>query len=130
VDKEALFRPYLPEDDVEIPGLGTVRVRALSRAEAMVVSSAKGPEAQERRSVSLGMVDPPMSEAEVGRWARARPAGDLELVSRRIAALSGMLEDSAKAAYKSDGGRSGAGVRDVPGAEAGDDGGPASDGDE
>lgn len=101
MDKELLFKPRLPEDEVEVPGLGTVRVRGLSRAEATMIESAGTTEAKERKILAFGMVDPALTEAEVGRWMKAAPAGEIQPVSTRIAELSGMLDDSAKAAVKS-----------------------------
>lgn len=131
MDKALLLAPRLPEGTVDIPGIGQVRVRALNRAEAMAVQGRKGSEATERLVITLGLLDPAdMTEAEVGQWMKAATAGELEPVANKIAELSGLLEGSAKAAYKSDGGGSDAGVRDVPGEGATDDGGPAPDGDE
>ena len=100
----------LPEDDVEIPDLGTVRVRALSRAEALKLENAGSAAMREAQILSWGMVDPVMTVAEVNHWLATSPAGEAQDVSTRIAELSGMLEDSAKAAYKSDGDGTGAGV--------------------
>jgi hypothetical protein len=131
VDKELLFRPRLPEADVEIPGVGTVRVRGLTRAEVLSAQGrAKGAEAIERVMLSLGMVDPALTEAEAGRWQKASPAGELDPVTRKIQELSGMLDDSAKEAYKSLRDESGDGVRVHPSGEAGDDGRPAPGGDD
>jgi len=119
VDKELLLKPRLAEDDVEIPGVGTVRVRALSRAEVLLVRKATdnadsidGPRALvlERKMLATAMVDPVLTEAEVGQWQEASGAGELEPVTYRIQELSGMLEGSAKAAYKSVPGESGDGV--------------------
>lgn len=123
MDKELLFTPRLSEESVEIPGVGTVRVRALSRGEALRAQSAKGVAAIERAMLALGMVDPALTEDEVKRWQEASPAGELEPITRVIQRLSGMEAGADKAAYKSDGHGSVAGVRDVRGAEAGDDGG-------
>jgi len=106
VDKASLFAGCsLEEADVELPGIGTIRVRTLSRMEAMRVSDTKTVEATERLMLHLGMVDPALTESEVGQWMKVAPSRMLEPVSRRIGELSGMLEDSAKAAYKSDGDR-------------------------
>lgn len=104
MDKEALFRPRLAEAEVQLDGLGTVRVRGLNRAEAMEVQGASGLAAQERKIVAFGMLDPELTEAEVGQWAKAAPAGELERVSKAIAQLSGMLPGADKETYKSAGG--------------------------
>lgn len=123
MDKDLLFKPRLPEADVEIPGVGTVRVRALSRAEAMAVENAKGNAAIERKLLALGLVDPKLTEAEVGQWQSAAPASELEPVSNRIAELSGLLPDSAKEAVKEFEANPDKEFRLLPGAEAGQDGG-------
>ena len=102
VDKEALFAPRLPEDDVEIPGVGTVRVRGLSRGEVFEINKLRRKDDDtgediERRTIAVGMVDPEMTLADVQRWQAASPAGELERVARRIQELSGMADDAAKA---------------------------------
>lgn len=130
MDLEQLFKPRLPEADVDIPGVGTVRVRGLNRVEAMKVQAAKGPEATERVILALGMVDPPMTEADAGRWQKAAPAGEIEPVSTKIAELSGMLDTSAKEAMKEFEAAPDEEFHVLPGAEAGHDGGTTQDGDE
>jgi hypothetical protein len=116
VDKELLFKPRLPEDDHEIPGVGTVRVRALSRTEAMHVQAATDTAESDRRIIAQGLVDPALvipgllhrqdgkkceACADAEQWQKASVAGEIEAVSTRIAELSGMLEGADKAAYKS-----------------------------
>lgn len=116
LDKELLFKPRLEEADVEVPGVGTVRVRALSRAELMLARKATdlagevdGPRALvlERKMIATAMVDPALTEAEVGRWQNASGAGELNVVSEAIQRLSGMLDDAEKESYKSVRGESG-----------------------
>lgn len=144
MDKEKLLAPRadtpsgMPEDDVEIPGVGTVRVRGLSRAEVLLLRKATdnaesidGPRALvlERKTIAMAMVDPALTEGEVRRWQEISDAGELEPVTAAIRELSGMGERADKAAYKSVPGRSGIGVRVLPGGEAGADGGGAPAGD-
>jgi len=129
MDKELLLKPRLPEADVEVPGIGTVRVRGLNRVEALHVQSADGPEPMERRLLSLGMVDPTLSESEAGRWMKGSPAGEIEPVTTKIAELSGMYQGADKEAYKSVRDGSEPGVRILSGTEVVDDGGPAALGD-
>lgn len=101
MDLEKLLAPAadtatgLPEDDVPIPGKGTVRVRGLSRTEVMQAQTIADALARERRMVALGMVDPPMTEEQAGQWQQA-PAGEMEPVTDRIAELSGMRPDASK----------------------------------
>jgi hypothetical protein len=120
----------LPEDVVPVPGMGDVHVRALNRLEAIAVQEVTGgTAASECRIVALGMVDPLMTEDEVGIWQEVSLAGEIEVVSRKIAELSGMLEGAGKVAYKSNGGGPDDGVRTVSSAAPGDDAGEATDGD-
>lgn len=131
MDKAALLAPRLEEDDVDIPGVGTVRVRGLSRYEVMVSQRGNkgGTIAVERVMLRYGMVDPILTEDEVAEWQKASPAGEIEPVARRISELSGLRQGADKEAYKSLPGEPDAGVRILPGGEAVDDGGPDASGD-
>lgn len=108
MDKELLFKSRIPEADVEIPGVGTVRVRGLSRVEVIVMRKATdtehldGPRALviERKMLAAAMVDPELTEAEVGQWQKASAAGELGPVTQKIQELSGMLDGSAKEAVQ------------------------------
>lgn len=119
----------MPEDDVEVPGMGTVRVRGLSRFEAMWMQQAKDIQAQERRQLAAAMVDPPMTESEAGQWQKVSVAGELEPVTKKIAELSAMLRDSAKEVVREFMADPEAEFRDVPSGEAVDDAGAAPGGD-
>jgi len=129
MDKELLFRVRLPEADVEVAGLGAVRVRGRNRIEAMLAQAADGTAAIERRVLSYGMVDPQLTEAEVKMWQKASPAGELEPGSNRITELSGMLAGSAKVAVREFEANPDSEFQLLPGAEAVDDGGPTPGGD-
>jgi hypothetical protein len=98
VDKELLFKARLPEADVELP-IGTVRVRGLSRAEAIEVGAIDGIAAKERLMLALGMVEPTLTEEEAGRWQAAAAFDEIDPVSNKIAELSGMTPGAGKAAY-------------------------------
>lgn len=136
MDKDLLFKPRLPEADVDLPGVGTVRVRGLTREEVFLVRKATddaqmdGPRilVLERKLLAKAMVDPPLTEAEVGRWQEASVAGELGPVVDTVQRLSGIFEGAAKRGVPGVRGEPGDGVRVLPGAEAVDDGGPAEDG--
>ena len=107
VSKENLFKDRLEESDVEVPGVGTIRVRALSRSEVLAVqhlgrTGKVGPAAIERKMLAYALVDPELTEAEVGEWQQASAAGEIEAVTDEVVALSGMedMAKAAKAAYK------------------------------
>ena len=102
LNKAALLKATLPEAVVSLPSAaGEVRVRGLSRSDAIRVSVQKSPEDQEATLVALGMVEPTLTVDDVREWQRVAPAGDLQAVSERIGELSGMTETSGKEAYKS-----------------------------
>lgn len=105
MDKEFLFKPRLPEADVEIPGVGTVRVRGLSRVEVLSIQKLGRDGSNvgliERHVVAMGMVDPALSVSDVERWQEASPGGEIDVVADRIRELSGIGEGAAKAQYKS-----------------------------
>lgn len=105
-DKATLFAPRIEHAEVDIPGVGTVLVRGLSRLEAGQVEARTTSEARERLILHLGMVDPELSEAEAGQWMRNATAGEVALASKRIGQLSGLLEESPREQFPSDGGQS------------------------
>lgn len=106
--KARLLKPRVPEGTVELDGLGTVRVRGLSRGEVFMVQQIKGTEAQERKTFALALLDPLMNEDDVKTWQRSSPAGEMESVSQRIQELSGLSATAEKEAVQT--------FRDEPGA--------------
>src|SRR3546814_749313 len=92
----------LPEDTVEVDGMGSVLVRGLSRGEVFAMQKSKADggikdeQAWERRMLSIGLVDPAMTEAEVGEWQRVSPAGEMEPVGQKIRELSALDEGADK----------------------------------
>lgn len=104
MDKEILFKPLVEEAEVDIPGRGTVRVRGLTRVEVLSVRKATDDEhldgprilTLERKMLALALVDPKLSEAEVGRWQSVAAAGELDPVSTKVQELSGLLEGAPK----------------------------------
>lgn len=104
VDKGALFgAPRLPEEDVEIPRIGTIRVRGLSRVELLLAGklSDQGVATMERRMLCYGMVHPKVTEDEVQRWQESAPAGEIQPIIAVVNRLSGIGKDVQKEAYKS-----------------------------
>ena len=106
-DKELLFKSALPEAEVEIPGKGTIRVRAMTRAEVLKIRSAVKDEADaikrqaeiERKMLAVAVVEPDLTEDDVRRWQEASAAGEIDLVSDKVTELSGMGEGADKEAY-------------------------------
>lgn len=129
VSKELLLKPRLPEAEVEIEGVGVVRVRGLSRAEAMAASRAqeeRGTDGLYRYLLLTGLVDPSLTEDEVDAWLSQATVSEIDPVAIRIGELSGTMPSSEKEALKTFRDGPGPGVPVLPGTEAGDDGGPAA----
>jgi len=117
----------LEEDDVELPGGRLVRVRELSRAEVLRIRKENGEDSLkiERATLVAAMVNPRMTADEAAAWQRKSGVNkDIGLVQQRIQELSGMAEGADKSRVDSNG-DNGAGVRALPSAEAGADGGGA-----
>lgn len=113
MDKSKLLARRLNEESVEIPGVGTIRVRALTRAEVLAARKATdtekidGPRALvlERKLLAAAMVDPKLTEAEVGQWQEAAPPSEIELVIEAVQRLSGLAEGAPKSGVAGNGGR-------------------------
>lgn len=97
MNKEELLKLRLREQDVELPGVGSVRIRALSRAEVLrIKDKPMDIDVMERKLISAAMVDPKLTEAEVQEWQDVSEAGELEIVTRAITKLSGLSEGAGK----------------------------------
>jgi len=96
MDKSALLSERLPQDTIDVPGVGTLTLRGLNRWQAVKVQEAKGTEASEKLVLLYGIVDPALTADDVDQWYRVAPAGEIEPVARRIAELSGMAGDAPK----------------------------------
>lgn len=108
MDKEKLLKRRLATDTVPVPGLGEVTVRGLTRAEVNHIGKGADPLETERRALALGMVEPELTEDEVGVWQDNAPAMEIQPVLQRINELSGLTKQVQKEAYKSLRGRPGA----------------------
>lgn len=110
--KDRLLKTRLPEATVTIEGVGDVRVRGLRRGEVFAIKKAtQGKddlEAFETKFVAAGMLEPKLTEAEVRRWYKAAPAGEIDPVVDKINELSGLAQGADKSDLPS--------VRDDPGA--------------
>lgn len=87
--------------DVQIPGVGTVTVRGLSRKELMGIDHEAGVLVAERQTLALAMVDPRLSEDEVEVWQDNSPADEISPVMNEVNRLSGLGQNAHKEAYKS-----------------------------
>jgi hypothetical protein len=126
----------LPGEDVAY-GNKKVRVRGLSRGEVFAMNKAKqdgGIKDElewERRMVSIALVQPKMTDAQVATWQRG-PAGGtgLDEVTEVIARLSGLTQGADKSGVPSVRSGSDDGIRVLPSDQVGHDGGPTAPPDE
>lgn len=102
VDKADLLAGHLPEDEVPIPGRGTVRVRGLSRLEMweMRQLDTSAPGAFERELLSRTMLEPALTAEEVGVWQAGSGTTEVDIVAKAVHALSALDTGAAKEAYK------------------------------
>lgn len=112
MDKAQLLASRIGQDTIEIPGVGTVTVRGLSRQEMLDAGDLadQGVAVMERAMLSAGMVDPQLTVDEVEQWQRVSPANEIQPIVQRINELSGVSKEAAKEAYKSLRGETGPGV--------------------
>lgn len=94
--KARMLKPRIEESDVEVEGVGTLRVRGLTRGEVFEVQQCKTSDASERKILTLAMVDPPLTEGEARVWQENSPAGEIEPVVDKIRELSGLSEGADK----------------------------------
>lgn len=107
MDKSALLadRVTLNSTDVDIEGVGTIRVRGLSRFE-LLIAQKKYPDdtlKQERFILSTALVDPQLTEDDVAAWQRSSPPMEIDSVAQVVNRLSGIGKDAAKSDVPGDG---------------------------
>jgi hypothetical protein len=90
VDKEALFNRSLPTAEVEIPGVGTVTVRGMSRMELMLAAKPDDHMEQEALLLHWCMVDPALSKSDAKRWQESSLPDEIAKVTEKIRDLSGI----------------------------------------
>lgn len=96
ISKEVFLKGHLPEDTIEVPEIGTVRIRALSRAEAL--SSTELPSGErEAQVLAWGIVDPAITVEEAQQWRESATPGIVNGLAYEILVLSGMTESSSVA---------------------------------
>jgi hypothetical protein len=91
ISKEQLLKAALPEAEVDLPGRGAVRVRSLTRAEALRLNQME-PEDAEVYALTAGLVEPVLTDTEVRTLLEATGATELQPVVDAIMELSGMRQ--------------------------------------
>jgi len=126
--KAKLLAFHLPEGTVDVPGVGQVRVRGLSRAEVLDFDDASQ-SAREARILAQGMVDPALTEGEAAAWRTTSVPDETNSVIQKIMELSGLMKGVAKEVYKEFEADSDLEFHVLPGEGTGNDGLPDAGGD-
>lgn len=100
MDKSQLISQSVPEGTVDIPGVGEIRIRGLSRYELLLAGKIDDTLLMERKLLSMAMLDPKMTEKDVEAWQKASPAGQIAPVVAEVNRLSGVSRQAEKEAYK------------------------------
>jgi hypothetical protein len=95
VDKSKLLAKRTKTKEVELPDVGTVKVRGLTKAEVEAYTDKDG-EVNEAGLVATGLVDPVLTVEEVVEWLNNAPVGDYADVMGAIRDLSGLNREAAK----------------------------------
>jgi hypothetical protein len=100
-----LFVVDLPEEDYILPSGKAMRIRALTRAEMMRSYKLEGDRPkQEQYLLSVAVLQPRLTEADVARFQKAKAFMVVEHVARAINRLSGVeSKDAAKSDLPEDG---------------------------
>jgi hypothetical protein len=109
MDKAALLAMSVPTEEFEIEGVGIITLRGMTRYEMMLVfkrQESTGELSAEQFSLSIGIVDPKMTEDDIAAWQKVAPGGLLNKIAMRVNALSGIGKDAAKSDVSRDGERS------------------------
>lgn len=98
MDKNALLSDRMSgrTAGVDIEGLGEVTVRGLSRYEMIQAGKIEDPVNQERYILHLAMMDPRLTEEEVGQWQQGSPPDEINRVAMKVNELSGIGEGASK----------------------------------
>lgn len=94
--REEILAKAVDQEVVTLPSGGQVKVRGLTRDEALEVQEAEGTAARDNVTIARGLVEPTLTVDEVAAWAQSAPAADSIEISRAIARLSGMTEGAGK----------------------------------
>lgn len=91
VSKDAFLKGHLPELDVEVPEIGTIRIRGLSRSESLRSVDFESAE-REAQVLAWGILEPPLTADEAQTWRDNVTPAVANAVIHEILMLSGMLD--------------------------------------
>lgn len=90
-DKQALLAERgIGLTEVDLGEFGVVKVRALSRQEALKFQGEHDELSAEVKLLAVALVEPSLTEDEVRQWQKVSPAGELQPVVLAVLKASGM----------------------------------------
>lgn len=97
ISKEALLQQRFGVETYHIGGVGTVKVRSLTRGEALqVVGVERDKRDLEAQILAWSMVEPAITEEDARLWMDNSPAGELQALTQFITRLSGLSDGAPK----------------------------------
>lgn len=100
IDKELLLKSRLAEEDYDIPGVGTIRIRLLSwkECEEQQAWTNKGKPLADvySRILHMALVDPVLTQDEARELLAGAPGGEIEELVSHIVKSSGLVEGAQK----------------------------------
>jgi hypothetical protein len=97
ITREQLLAERFGVRDYEIPDVGTVRVRPLTRSEALdVVGREMDKAEQEQLVLSQALIEPKMTMSDVAAWQSTSPAGEIQDLVQFVQQISGLAEGAPK----------------------------------
>lgn len=100
ISKDVLLKAQLPESTVDVPGVGRMRVRGLSRMEVLLARD-RDRAGWEASLLTAGLVEPALTEDEVNIWREGATTDVVNTVVEAILGLSGMLKKAVEEAKTS-----------------------------
>lgn len=131
MDIKDLLEPRLDTEEYEIPGVGRITVRALTRFELLLggkLTGDQGAAVMEAHMLHFAMVDPEITFDQARAWQKACSAGELQPIVKLINRLSGIGEGADKSRVHGDGVGPDVGMGALHSGETVDDGSAATDG--
>lgn len=100
ISKDAFLKASLPESEFNVPGLGTIRLRGLSRAEVVRFAELDF-DGREVHTLACGIVAPELTEDEVREWRSTVVSRTVRLINDEIIKLSALNENAVGDAKRS-----------------------------
>lgn len=107
MDKKKLLKARPLEAEVDVPDVGTIKVRALTRADVLAIADAQrnadrlGDRAYfEQLMLASALVDPALTADEVAEWQAVAPSKVIGTVVDAVTSLAALTPDAAKDMFK------------------------------